>query len=182
MQSRAPLMKEHRLIERMLSSLETVLAEIESARRIDPTVIDAAVDFIRTYADRTHHGKEEDILFAELGARPLSAADRRAMEELIADHEFARRETAGLVRAGERYRHGGESALSDIGARIRMLCDFYPVHIAKEDKAFFAVARAYFTDDEDQDLLVRYREFDRTMIHEKYASVVEGLEQRARHV
>ena len=63
---------------------------------------------------------------------------------------------------------------------MRTLCDFYPVHIAKEDRTFFAAAGAYFTDEEDQALLARYREFDRTMIHEKYGSVVESLERRAR--
>ena len=39
-------------------------------------------------------------------------------------------------------------------------------------------ARAYFTDAEDQALLARFFEFDRRMIHEKYAAVVEGLRRR----
>ena len=33
---------------------------------VDPVFIDTAVDFIRTYADRCHHGKEEDLLFKAL--------------------------------------------------------------------------------------------------------------------
>jgi hypothetical protein len=48
-------------------------------------------------------------------------------------------------------------------------------HIAKEDKAFFPAARAYFSDKEDQVLLARFQDFDRAMIHEKYALVVERL-------
>ena len=73
MQARGPLMIEHRLIERMLSVMKGVLDKIESKHRVDPVFVDIAVDFIRVYADRTHHGKEEDILFRELNNKPLTA-------------------------------------------------------------------------------------------------------------
>jgi hypothetical protein len=41
---------------------------------------------------------------------------------------------------------------------------------------FFPSSRNYFTDEEDQAMLAKFWEFDRKMIHEKYKSVVEGLE------
>ena len=66
MQARGPLMIEHRLIERMISIIKDALIQIESTQEVDPVFVDTAVDFIRTYADRTHHGKEEDILFRDL--------------------------------------------------------------------------------------------------------------------
>ena len=53
MQARGPLMVEHRLIERMIAVIKGALAEIESKRETDPVFVDAAVDFIRLYADRT---------------------------------------------------------------------------------------------------------------------------------
>jgi hemerythrin-like domain-containing protein len=56
MQARGPLMIEHRLIERMLSVIKVALSKIESKHEIDPVFVDIAVDFIRMYADRTHHG------------------------------------------------------------------------------------------------------------------------------
>jgi hemerythrin-like domain-containing protein len=169
---------EHRLIERMLAAVEGALAEIDAAQRVDPELVSKAVDFIRTYADRTHHGKEEDILFKELSARPLSADDRRAMDELIADHAFARQATADLAHANEQYRNGEEAALASIVGQLRVLCDFYPRHIGKEDKVFFPAARAYFTDEEDQAMLAQFWAFDRAMIHEKYGQVVEALESK----
>ena len=52
MQARGPLMIEHRLIERMLARVRSVLARIRATGRVDPLFVDAAVDFIRTYADR----------------------------------------------------------------------------------------------------------------------------------
>jgi hemerythrin-like domain-containing protein len=175
MQARGPLMIEHRLIERMLSVIKGVLAKIESKHEIDPVFVDIAVDFIRVYADQTHHGKEEDILFRELGKKSLTVKDRQIMEELIEEHIFGRRTTKALVEANTRYRNGDETALTEIAAKLKTLTEFYPKHIEKEDKVFFPSSRNYFTDEEDQTMLEEFWEFDRKMIHEKYKSVVEGL-------
>jgi len=177
MQARGPLMIEHRLIERMISVIKDALLQIEVTHRTDPVFIDIAVDFIRIYADRTHHGKEEDILFRELSKRSVSAEDKNVMEELIEEHIFGRQTTKALVEANTRYRNGDESALADISSKLQTLVEFYPKHIEKEDKIFFPASRVYFTDQEDQALLAEFWEFDRKMIHEKYKSVVEGLEK-----
>jgi hemerythrin-like domain-containing protein len=178
MQARGPLMIEHRLIERMLSAIKDALSEIESKHKVDPVFVDIAVDFIRVYADRTHHGKEEDILFQKLRNKPLSADDQRIMNELIEEHAFGRRTTETLVAANTRYRNGDDTALNDIADNLNTLIGFYPRHIEKEDKKFFPSSRNYFTDGEDQAMLAEFEEFDRKMIHEKYKSVVEELERQ----
>ena len=169
-------MIEHRLIERMLVHIRKTLSGIKASNAVDPLFVDTAVDFIRTYADRTHHGKEEDILFKELETRKLSDVDRRLMNELVEEHVFGRKITRELVEANTRYRSGDLSALAVIAGKLETLADFYPRHIAKEDKVFFPAARAYFTDEEDQALLAKFWEFDRQMIHEKYKAVVGALE------
>ena len=176
MQARGPLMIEHRLIERMISLIKDALVQIESTHKVDPVFVDTAVDFIRTYTDRTHHGKEEDILFRDLSKLPLSVEDQRVMTELIEEHVFGRQTTKALVEANTRYRNGDASALREIVSRLRTLVDFYPKHIAKEDKVFFPASRAYFTVEEDQAMLAEFWEFDRKMIHEKYKSIVKDLE------
>ncbi|MBW1781771.1 MAG: hemerythrin domain-containing protein [Deltaproteobacteria bacterium] len=178
MQARGPLMIEHRLIERMLSAIRDVLAKIESEHSVDPVLVDIAVDFIRVYADRTHHGKEEDILFRELTNKALSSEDRRVMNELIEEHVFGRQATKALVDANTRYRNGDEAALTDIADKLKTLIEFYPRHIEKEDKVFFPSSRTYFTDEEDQAMLAEFWEFDRKMIHEKYKSIVEEFENQ----
>jgi hemerythrin-like domain-containing protein len=72
MQARGLLMIEHRLIERMISIIKAVSMQIASTQEVDPVFVDTTVDFIRTYADQTHHGKEEDILFRDLSKRALT--------------------------------------------------------------------------------------------------------------
>ncbi len=168
-------MIEHRLIERMIRLIGRALVRVESEGGIDPVLVDTAVDFIRTYADRTHHGKEEDILFRELEGKGLSIVDRQVMNELIQEHAFGRSTTASIVDANTRYRGGDESALADITAGLAVLVEFYPKHIEKEDKVFFPASRAYFTEGEDRAMLAGFREFDSRMIHEKYEAVVRDL-------
>lgn len=177
MQARGPLMVEHRLIERMLGLIKVALEEIRLSGKVDPVFVDTAVDFIRMYADRTHHGKEEDILFRELEKRDISADDRRIMNELVEEHKFGRKTTQALVDANTRYRNGDKTALAVISSSLQTLVEFYPVHIVKEDKVFFPASRTYFTDEEDKAMLAEFWEFDRMMIHEKYKSLVESLEK-----
>jgi len=149
-------MVEHRLIDRMTLLMRKALVQVESTHEVNPVFLDTGVDFIRIYADRTHHGKEEDMLFRDLSKRPLSAEDQRVMNELIEEHVFARETTRALIDANTRYRIGDESALADITSGLHTLVEFYPKHIEKEDKVFFPASRAYFTDREDQAMLPEF--------------------------
>ncbi|MGD8769291.1 MAG: hemerythrin domain-containing protein [Desulfobacterales bacterium] len=171
-------MIEHRLIERMIALIKQKLNQIETTNQVDPLFIDTIVDFIKIYADRTHHGKEEDILFRELNKRDLSEEDQLLMNKLIEEHILGRNTTQKLVEANNRYNNGDKSALTEIVSNLRLLVDFYPKHIKKEDKVFFPSARGYFSEQEDQAMLNEFWEFDRKMIHEKYISLIESFENK----
>jgi len=173
-----PLMHEHRLIERMLAILERELDGMGVSGRMDPKVIDTAADFIHAYADRCHHGKEEDILFQRLAGKELDAPLAQDMAGLIADHVRGRALTHELVEANARYAGGDETALADIDTAGRALVAFYPVHINKEDAHFFKPCLEYFSAAEKEQMLSDFDEFDRALIHEKYRTIVEDLEGR----
>jgi hemerythrin-like domain-containing protein len=106
----------------------------------------------------------------------MSVEEQRVMSELIKEHMFGRQTTKALVEANTRYLDGDEAALTDIATNLQTLVEFYPKHIEKEDKVFFPASRTYFTDEEDQAMLIEFWELDRKMIYEKYMSLVEGLE------
>mgnify|MGYP001085371104 CR=1 FL=1 len=175
-----PLMAEHRVIERMLAILEDQLGELIETHAADPAVIDTAVDFIRTYADRCHHGKEEDILFRRLEDKPLDDELAEVMAELVEDHVRGRSMTRSLHEANTRYRAGDAAALGEIESCVRELAEFYPAHIGKEDRHFFKPCLEYFTNAEKEAMLADFDEFDRTLIHEKYRGIVEDLERATR--
>jgi hemerythrin-like domain-containing protein len=171
-----PLMKEHRLIERMIALADRELLRLKGGEGLDRELIDVAVDFMRTYADRCHHGKEEDILFRGLAKKPLSDEHRRIVQELLEEHVRGRQTTAELAAAKERYVQGDSKALVSLVGALEDLVQWYPAHIEKEDKRFFVPCMEYFGRQEQDGMLEEFWEFDKTLIHEKYAAIVGRLE------
>jgi hemerythrin-like domain-containing protein len=60
------LVDEHRVIERVLSSLEAGVDRLESGQPVRPEFFLSATDFIRGFADGCHHQKEEGVLFTSM--------------------------------------------------------------------------------------------------------------------
>jgi hemerythrin-like domain-containing protein len=172
MKPRGPLMIEHRLIEKMIEIIKQKVKDINTTRQADPVFIDAAVDFIKIYADKTHHGKEEDILFRDCIKKNMSVEDMTIMNELIEEHKYGRETVAELVEVKEKYVNG-ENTLDRIIEKLTALTEFYPKHIEKEDKLFFPDSEKYFSETELNEMLNEFWEFDKKMIHEKYKMVVE---------
>jgi len=170
-----PLTWEHRRIEKILLILKSEIKKIEEFQTVDPNKIIRIVDFFKIYADKTHHGKEEDILFKELEDKPLNDEDRKMMEELMEEHNLSRRIVDKLLDANLDYERGNNSAILEIKEALKQLGEIYPEHISKEDREFFHSSMNYFTVPEKQKMLKEFNEFDRNMIHEKYRMVLENL-------
>ncbi|MBD3271155.1 MAG: cation-binding protein [Elusimicrobia bacterium] len=177
MKPRGPLMKEHRLIEQMIEIIKQKIGEIKKSNTIDPVFIDTAVDFIRIYADQTHHGKEEDILFRRCAKKSMSQEDTRIMHELIEEHKMGRKTVGELESAKHEYLNGKKTN-DTIVEKLTALTEFYPQHIKKEDRVFFPHSETYFNEKELNDMLDEFWEFDKRMIHDKYKLVISSLKNK----
>ena len=173
-----PLMKEHRLIEKMISLMKNEIEKMKKFAKANPLFIDIAVDFIRMYADRTHHGKEEDLLFRDLDKKKLSPNHAKIMSELVEEHIWARNTVGKLVDAKNQYVKGNVKLVDEIVNLMSELVEFYPKHIEKEDKHFFIPVMKYFDEKEQEDMLLEFWDFDKTLIHEKYQKVVDNLQNK----
>ena len=173
-----PLMIEHRVIDRMVAALRRELATIDETHRADPAFLGKAVEFIRQYADRCHHGKEEDILFRALSQKELPTDLARIMNELIAEHRTGRETVRRLDSAIQQYVAGQDGALALIREYLRAISEFYPAHIAKEDRSFFLPAMKLFSQTERDELLAQGHEFDSGLLHDQYLQFVSDVEGR----
>lgn len=172
-----PLMIEHRLIERMVRLLRKQGEKIGRDHAADVVFLYKAIDFFKIYADRCHHGKEEDILFKALAQRGISQEHAKILGELLQEHIVARKAIGRLAGAVNNYHEGAPlEALEDIKGCLEELIQLYPRHIEKEDKHFFLPCMDYFSKQERNAMLERFWKFDRELIHEKYRNIVEEFE------
>jgi hemerythrin-like domain-containing protein len=100
------------------------------------------------------------------------------MDELISEHILGRNNVKALIEARNSYEKGQTEALRKVVEVFEKLINFYPKHIKKEDKHFFLEVMEYFDDNEKQAMLEAYWEFDKKLIHEKYANLVENIDKQ----
>ena len=175
-----PLMTEHRLIEQMIRLVGKEVASIKEKGEANTDLIGEAVNFLKVYADECHHGKEEDILFKYLSEKKMSSEHRRTMDELVKEHALGRKNVRELASLVKSYRQGESDKLGDITGIMEKLAVFYPKHIEKEDKHFFIPCMEYFTGKEQEKMLDEMWQFDKTLIHKHYASIVKNWENSSR--
>ncbi len=165
------------MIEKMLYLFKVEIKKIHEENLVNTMFIDLATDFIKTYADLTHHGKEEKILFRELAGKKLLPEQAKIMNELLADHDVVRTSSNRLLDAKKRYLHG-EDTSQEIISILKDLAQFYAGHIEKEEERFFVSVADYFSDAERERIANEFGEFDRNVIHWKYRRAATSLEER----
>lgn len=171
------LMEEHNLIARMISLFDKEIAGLKEGKG-DHCFIHAAIDFFKSYGDKTHHGKEEDILFRELGQKALSDEHRNEMAELLEEHVAAREKIKHLDELNEKFIKGDISVQPHLVESLEDLSVFYKLHIEKENTHFFVSAREYMNGEEWEVMMKEFAEFDRSVIHEKYKEMIAEMEAR----
>ncbi|MFX1453446.1 MAG: hemerythrin domain-containing protein [Promethearchaeota archaeon] len=170
------LLREHRFIERQIKLIVKELKNIKKTKKVNSEFIQTSVDFFITYADRTHHRKEEDILFGDLKKKKIPTDLKNIIERLEQDHQHTRKIVTDLSNQNSNYFQGKTSSIKVITNNLEKLVTLYPVHIETEDKEFFYPSMDYFTEEEQQKMLQEFYDFDKKMIHEKYLQIIEQQE------
>ena len=119
------LVDEHVLIKRWITLIPQVLEHLDIESNGNIQVIYGGVDFIRSYADKVHHAKEEDILFKYFDE------NLDIIETMLEDHEKARGHVRALVGALEK--RDKQGIVEPLNAYRELLTE----HIKKEDEILY---------------------------------------------
>ncbi len=146
------LSSEHRVIERLLSALETgawLLAQEESLR---PDFFIEAASFIKGFADGCHHCKEEGVLFEMMveSGMPRQGSPVAAM---LHEHEMARSYTRGMLGAAQRLKAGDATARQEVVDNARRYAALLHQHIGMEDQIVFPMAEQLIPQQRHNDVL-----------------------------
>ncbi len=174
------LIDEHRLILRVLEHLEEGADRLDSGDNITAEFFLDAAEFVAGFADKCHHGKEEDILFVALTARDMPQ-DSGPVAVMLHEHDEGRRYTAGFRSAAEQMKEGDESAIADVVRNVFDYVNLLRTHIFKEDNVLFPMAEQIIPADTMQQVAEDFQrviaEDERRGIRTKYLALAEKLGQ-----
>jgi hemerythrin-like domain-containing protein len=175
---------EHRVIEKVVGAAAILADELESGQAVEPATLEAIVEFMRTYADRCHHGKEEAELFPALERKgvPMHGCPIGA---LTGEHQQGRTLVAGLAEATASYASGNPAGQPALVQGLRGIVNLYPTHIWKEDYLLFPMANKVLDEADQRDLLQRFARVEATMgpdTHQRMEQSAEALAESTRRI
>lgn len=133
------LKEEHRVIERVLVSLEAAANRLAAGQPVRPGVFIMAADFIKGFADGSHHKKEEGVLFPAMQAAGIPS-EGGPIGVMLAEHEQARHLTAAMRAAAEKLEAGDARASEQVIQNALQYVALLRGHISKEDNILFPMA------------------------------------------
>ena len=174
------LRTEHRAIERMLAILETAAQRLEHGERVRPEVFRQSVDFVRNFADRCHHAKEEENLFPRLEARGVPRQGG-PIGVMLFEHDEGRAFVGAIAGAIDVYDRDGQAAAQAIAENARGYVDLLRAHIAKEDNVLFPMADRVLSAADQAELEQRFEQIETERMgpdtHERYHRLLDELER-----
>lgn len=171
------LREEHQLILKVLDSFEPALQAALESRTIARTVFEPFIEFFRGFADRCHHGKEEEKLFPCLQRCGLPG-DCGPIAVMLEEHRQGRlhvRSMAECLAAAESGEAGAVDAFLQHGfGFLNVLRN----HIGKEDHVLFQIADEIVQGESLSQLTSSYRAVEQDRDYEQTYQRCRGIADR----
>ena len=147
----AILRKEHDAILRMLGATDVLAERMANGERVAPETLSELLEFFRLFADRCHHGKEEDLLFPLLKSKGIPEQGG-PLGVMLFEHEEGRSLLRQMELSAEAYARGVPEAAGRWARAARDYVALLSLHIVKENNVLFLIAERLLTEAEQQAL------------------------------
>jgi len=172
------LKEEHQGIKTALRILGKIADKLDAGQPVDPSHLDQMVDFICTFADKCHHGKEEDLLFAEMEKAGIPRQGG-PIAVMLAEHDQGRAYVRGMADAIPEYKAGDRAAGRKIAENARGYVRLLTQHIDKEDNILYVIADRHLSDAQQACLLEGFDKVEEERVghgkHEEFHKMLHTL-------
>lgn len=173
------MVDEHKLILRMIALVEKNTELLEQGKFRNWQFYLDAVDFIRNYADRFHHAKEEDVLFIELIKNGMPEK-QSPIEAMHMEHDQGRAYVRAVEEAAQKAIDGETGQAVIITDNARGYAALLRGHIEKEDDILYPLAERVLPEEVRSRMLTAYESAEAKTpgLEDKYRKVVESYERQ----
>lgn len=177
------LRHEHRAIESVLDSLDRAAEAVREGKNVPPWIFTEGIDFIRNFADRCHHGKEEGRLFPMFKSKGLPT-EGGPIYVMLLEHEEGRKYVHQAAENYEKWVNGDTKAGIAMADAIQDYTDLLRDHIYKEDNVLYPMGDNLITEADDNSLIEQFDEVEEHEmgpgVHEKYHALIDKLDEETR--
>ena len=149
----AILSEEHRNILRVIDTMLAECEQIESGKNLEKIFFENVIDFIKNYADRYHHAKEEDILFKVM-LENTEKLHCNPIPVMLYEHDTGRQYVKGMEDGLN------ENKQEKIIENARAYGYLLQEHIYKEDNVLYPMAEEALNDHQKDLVLEKYKEVE----------------------
>lgn len=135
------MVEEHVNIRRMLVVVRNYCSRILNGENVNYEDFFKIIEFIREYADKHHHGKEETLLFSRMTEELGPAAEKLVRYGMNVEHDMGRLFVQDLETAVRKVLGGDFNARLDIIANAISYSHLLERHIEKENNVVYKFAR-----------------------------------------
>jgi hemerythrin-like domain-containing protein len=180
MKATEQLIQEHNDVQRMLKILGIATTKLENGATVNPLHLEAMLEFLITFVDKCHHGKEEKLLFPALINKGM-AKDNGPVGVMLAEHVSGRNFIKGMSDAITAYRNGNTSVVHEIVDNARGYIVLLNQHIMKENNILFKMADNALSESEQNELFQEFEKLESNEIgnevHQKYHNMLLELQE-----
>lgn len=169
------LVNEHDNIKIVLEAVRRNSIELMNGKEVDDELYRGVIDFVRNYADKYHHQKEENQLFNKM-------PQEGPVQGMLLEHDMGRKYISNLEKALNDYKNGDKDAKVNIIAYGIAYRDLLAEHIDKEDNVIYKFALRVISEDEQRVLERDFKHIEESPENietkNKYVSFAQSLKQK----
>lgn len=171
------LRHEHDAIQTALNIIEKMYQRVQEDREIDKRDIKDLINFLRVFADKCHHGKEEIFLFPALEEAGI-ASKNGPIEKMLEQHRKGRELIKKMDEAVNGRSIDKESYVEASSSYVKLLRD----HIEKENSYLFPLSDARLSKDKQMALMRDFERLEKNVIgegvHEELHTLLRKLSKK----
>ncbi len=171
------LMHEHEAILNALDVIEKMYEGVKKDKKVDYKDIEEIIVFLKVFADKCHHGKEEKFLFPALEEAGVKNQDG-PIGVMLEQHKKGREFIKQMQNSIKNNTIDKDSFVEAASLYVSLLRN----HIDKENKILFPMSDAKLSASKQKELFTSFEKLEKEVIgegvHEKLHKVLERLEKK----
>lgn len=176
------MIEEHKNIKRMLFLIRKYCYKVLNNEDINYEDFFVFIDFVRNYADKHHHGKEEKLLFDKMTKELGNIADKLIKNGMLVEHDLGRLYMQELEEAVKKVIDGDDEARLDVIANAISYTHLLYRHIDKEDNVVYQFAQKNLSQETQEALEQECIQFEQDArdnnIQAKYSDMIDEFEKK----